>query len=148
MKKALLLTLTFAFASTFTGCNKDDNETSTSTSSVIGKWKTVKFDYYTNGQLTDTETTVEDNINCPDNIEFKNNGTYISLDNDEDCNSVVEETGTYVFNGTTLTTDPIDDSATTVTVLLLNGTDMKIDLTETASDGTVFKNIGYFKKIN
>lgn len=39
-------------------------------------------------------------------------------------------------------------STDTSIVILLTNTDLKIDFTETSSGGTVFKSVGYFKKIN
>lgn len=130
---------------TLISCNKDDDNNSNST--IVGKWRTVKFEYYTDGVLEETETTVEENSSCPDYIEFKDNGTYVVIDNDENCNSRVYENGTYVFDGTTISTT---SGGTTdfSTVITLTSTDLKTDFTETSSDGTVFKNVGYFKKIN
>lgn len=145
MKKNVLLSLTLVFVMTLISCNKDDDNNSNST--IVGKWRTVKFEYYTDGVLEETETTVEENSSCPDYIEFKDNGTYVVIDNDENCNSRVYENGTYVFDGTTISTT---SGGTTdfSTVITLTSTDLKTDFTETSSDGTVFKNVGYFKKIN
>ena len=91
MKKNLLLKLTFVLTLIFTGCSNDDDNNSNPT--IIGKWKTVKFEYYTNGVLDETVTTVEDNSNCPDYIEFKDNGTYVVINNDVNCNSTADESG-------------------------------------------------------
>jgi Lipocalin-like domain len=145
MKKNLLLKLTFVLTLIFTGCSNDDDNNSNPT--IIGKWKTVKFEYYTNGVLDETVTTVEDNSNCPDYIEFKDNGTYVVINNDENCNSTADESGTYVYNGTTISTTSAG-STDISTVILLTNTDLKTDFTETSSGGTVFKNVGFFKKIN
>ena len=145
MKKNLLLTLTLVFAASFIGCSKDDDNNSSST--IVGKWKTVKFEYYTDGVLDETETTVEENSSCPDYIEFKANGTYVVIDNDANCNSTADETGTYVYNGTTISTTS-GGSTDISTVITLTNTDLKTDFTETSSGGTVFKNVGYYKKIN
>lgn len=145
MKKKLLLTLTFVLTLIFTGCNKDDDESSTQ--SIVGKWRTVKFEYYTDGVLDETETTVEENSTCPDYIEFKANGTYVVIDNDANCNSTADESGTYVYNGTTISTTS-GGSTDISTVITLTNTDLKTDFTETSSGGTVYKNVGYFKKIN
>lgn len=144
MRKNLLLTLA-VLATTLISCSKDDD--ATSTPSIVGKWKTEKFDYYTNGQLQETEVTIEDNASCPDFIEFKANYTYVVIENNANCNSTVDETGTYVFNGTTITNNS-NGSLTIGTVISLTSTDMKIDFTETSSQGIVFKNVGYFKKVN
>lgn len=145
MKKNLLLTLTFVLTLIFTACSNDDDNNSNPT--IVGKWKTVKFEYYTDGVLDETVTTVEENSSCPDYIEFKDNGTYIVINNDVNCNSTADESGTYVYNGTTISTTSggFTDIATVIT---LTDSDLKTDLTETSSDGTVFKNVGYFKKIN
>ena len=145
MKKNLLLTLTFVLTTIFIGCSKDDNETSTPT--IVGKWRTEKFDYYTDGQLDETVITVEDNSNCPDYIEFKSNGTYVAIENDANCNSTADESGTYVYNGTNLTTNS-SGSITTITVISLTSTDFKTDFTETSSEGVIYKSVGYFKKTN
>jgi hypothetical protein len=145
MKKNLLLKLTFVLTLIFTGCSNDDDNNSNPT--IIGKWKTVKFEYYTNGVLDETVTTVEDNSNCPDYIEFKDNGTYVVINNDVNCNSTADESGTYVYNGTTISTTSAG-STDISTVILLTNTDLKTDFTETSSGGTVFKNVGFFKKIN
>lgn len=143
--KNLLLTLTFVLSTIFIGCNKDDDESSTQ--SIVGKWRTEKFDYYTDGQLTETEITVEDNTTCPDYIEFKANGTYVVIENDANCNSTADESGTYVYNGTTITTNT-SGSITELIVLSLTSTDLKFDFSETTSEGVVYKNVGYLKKIN
>ena len=145
MKKNLLLKLTFVLTLIFTGCSHDDDNNSNPT--IIGKWKTVKFEYYTNGVLDETVTTVEDNSTCPDYIEFKDNGTYVVINNDVNCNSTADESGTYVYNGTTISTTSAG-STDISTVILLTNTDLKTDFTETSSGGIVFKNVGYFKKIN
>ena len=145
MKKNMLLKLTFVLTLIFTGCSNDDDNNSNPT--IIGKWKTVKFEYYTNGVLDETVTTVEDNSTCPDYIEFKDNGTYVVINNDANCNSTADESGTYVYNGTTISTTSAG-STDISTVILLTNTDLKTDFTETSSGGIVFKNVGYFKKIN
>lgn len=151
MKKNLLLSLTLVFVSTFIGCSKDDDNNSSSINNssptIVGKWRTVKFEYYTNGVLDETVNAVEDNSNCPDYVEFKSNGTYMVIENDANCNSTANESGTYVYNGTNITTNS-NGSTDTSTVISLTNTDLKTDFTETASDGTVFKNVGYYKKIN
>jgi hypothetical protein len=144
MKKNLLLKLTFVLTLIFTGCSNEDDNNSNPT--IIGKWKTVKFEYYTNGVLDETVTTVEDNSTCPDYIEFKDNGTYVVINNDVNCNSTADESGTYVYNGTTISTTSAG-STDISTVILLTNTDLKTDFTETSSGGIVFKNVGYFKKI-
>jgi hypothetical protein len=137
MKKSLLLKLTFVLTLIFTGCSNDDDNNSTT--SIVGKWKTVKVEYYTNGVLDETVTTVEDNSTCPDYIEFKDNGTYVVINNDVNCNSTVDLSGgTYVYNGTTISTT-LEGQTDTFTVILLTNTDLKID----SGDTTV-----YFKKIN
>ena len=137
MKKLLLLKLTFVLTLICTGCSNDDNNNSTT--SIVGKWKTVKVEYYTNGVLDETVTTVEDNSTCPDYIEFKDNGTYVVINNDVNCNSTVDLSGgTYVYNGTTISTT-LEGQTDTFTVILLTNTDLKID----SGDTTV-----YFKKIN
>ena len=135
--------MTIVFATTFLSCSKDE----TSTSSIVGKWKTEKFDYYENGQFQGTDITVEDNSNCPDYVEFKTNGSYESIEKDANCASMVDESGTYVLNGTTLTYNS-SSSSNIVTVTSLTATDLKIEFIETSSQGVVFKNVGYFKKIN
>lgn len=145
MKKYLIVVLTIAFLATSISCSKDDDESSTQ--SIVGKWRTEKFDYYTDGQFDETEITVEENSTCPDYIEFKANGNYESIDKDVDCVSSIDESGTYVFNGTTLTNNS-NGSITIGTVKSLTTTDLKIEFTETSSEGVVYKNVGYFKKIN
>jgi len=137
--------LTLIFVTTLIGCSKDDDNNSSPT--IVGKWRTVKFEYYTNGVLDETETTVEENSTCPDYIEFKTNGTYVVINNDANCNSTADESGTYVYNGTTISTT-LGSSTDTSIVISLTNTDLKIDFTEISSDGTVYKNVGYFKKIN
>ncbi len=145
MKKYLLLSLILFFVSTIIGCSKDNNSSST----IVGKWKQVKFEYYTNGVLDSTVNKVEDNSNCPDYNEFKSNETYVVIENDANCNSTADESGTYVYNGTNITfTDISNGSTYTLTVISLTNSDLKTDFTETSTDGTVFKNVGYFKKIN
>ena len=124
MKKYLIAVLTIAFLATSISCSKDDDESSTQ--SIVGKWRTEKFDYYTDGQLTETEITVEDNTTCPDYIEFKANGTYVVIENDANCNSTADESGTYVYNGTTITTNS-SGSLTELIVLSLTSTDLKFD---------------------
>lgn len=146
MKKNLLLKLTFVLTLIFTGCSNDDNNNSNPT--IVGKWKAVKFEYYTNGVLDETVTTVEDNSTCPDYIEYKDNGTYVVIFNDANCNSTADESGTYVYNGTTISTITAGGSTDITTVITLTNTDLKTDFTETSSGGTVFKNVAYFKKIN
>ncbi len=145
MKKSLLLTLTLILVTTLIGCSKDDDNNSSPT--LVGKWRTVKFEYYTNGVLDETETIVEENSTCPDYIEFKTNGTYVVINNNANCNSTADESGSYVYNGTTIATTSAGSTDTSIVISLTN-TDLKIDFTETSSDGTVFKNVGYFKKIN
>jgi hypothetical protein len=145
MKKLLLLKLTFVLTLICTGCSNDDDNNSTT--SIVGKWRTEKFDYYTDNQFDNTEITVEENSTCPDYIEFKTNGNYESIDKDVDCVTSVDESGTYTFNGTTLTNNS-NGSITTGTVTYLTTTDLKIEFIETSLGGTIFKNVGYFKKIN
>ena len=145
MTKNLLLSLTLVFVTTLISCSKEDDNNSSPT--IVGKWKTVKFEYYTDGVLDETETIVEENSTCPDYIEFKANGTYVVIDNNVNCNSTADESGTYVYNGTTISTTSAG-STDISTVITLTNTDLKTDFTETSSGGTVFKNVGYFKKIN
>ena len=145
MKKNLLLALSIVFVTTLIGCSNDEDNNSSPT--IVGKWRTVKYEYYTDGVLDETETTVEENSSCPDYIEFKDNGTYVVIDNDVNCNSTADESGTYVYNGTTISTTS-GGSTDVSTVITLTNTDLKTDFTETSSGGTVFKNVGYFKKIN
>jgi hypothetical protein len=147
MKKNLLLTLTLIVVTTLIGCSKDDDNNSNSSTTIVGKWRAVKFEYYTDGVLDETVNVVEDNSNCPDYVEFKSNGTYVSIENDANCNSTADENGTYVYNGTTLsyTTGGTTDVSTVIT---LTNTDLKTDFTETSSGGIVFKNVAYFKRIN
>ena len=145
MKKNLLLVLSIVFVTTLIGCSNDEDNNSSPT--IVGKWKNVKFEYYTDGVLVETETIVEENSSCPDYIEYKDNGTYVVIFNDANCNSTADENGTYVYNGTTLSKTS-GGSTDISTVITLTNTDLKTDFTETASDGTVFKNVAYFKKIN
>ena len=145
MKKNLLLALSIVFVTTLIGCSNDEDNNSSPT--IVGKWRTVKYEYYKDGVLDETETIVEENSSCPDYIEFKDNGTYVVIDNDVNCNSTADESGTYVYNGTTISTTS-GGSTDVSTVITLTNTDLKTDFTETSSGGTVFKNVGYFKKIN
>ena len=145
MKKNLLLALSIVFVTTLIGCSNDEDNNSSPT--IVGKWRTVKYEYYTDGVLDETVTTVEENSSCPDYIEFKDNGSYVVIDNDVNCNSTADESGTYVYNGTTISTTS-GGSTDVSTVITLTNTDLKTDFTETSSGGTVFKNVGYFKKIN
>lgn len=145
MKKRLILTLTLVLAATIMGCSNDDDNTSSPT--IVGKWKAVKYEYYTDGVLDEIENVVEDNTNCPDYVEFKSEGTFVSIENDANCNSTADESGTYVFNGTTLTYT-VSGFTESLTVISLTTTDLKTDFSETSSDGTVFKSVAYFKKIN
>ena len=145
MKKYLIAVLTIAFLATSISCSKDDDESSTQ--SIVGKWRTEKFDYYTDGQFNETEITVEENSTCPEYSELKANGDYEWIDKDVECVSSIDESGTYVFNGTTLTNNS-NGSITIGTVKSLTTTDLKIEFTETSSEGVVYKNVGYFKKIN
>ena len=136
MKRRIVLAA-FAFATTLIGCGSDDN--GTSTASIVGKWRAEKFDYYRNGQLQQTQIIEEENASCPDNVEFKTNGTFVALELDADCNASVDDSGTYTFDGTTITYNS-DASISTGTVISLNTTDMKVDFTETPSEGGVYKN--------
>ncbi len=147
MKKNLLLALSIVFVTTLIGCSNDEDNNSNSNPTIVGKWKNVKFEYYTNGVLDETVNVVEENSSCPDYIEYKDNGTYVVIDNDVNCNSTADESGTYVYNGTTISTTS-GGSTDVSTVITLTNTDLKTDFTETSSGGTVFKNVGYFKKIN
>ena len=140
MKKNLLLALSIVFVTTLIGCSNDEDNNSSPT--IVGKWRTVKYEYYTDGVLDETETIVEENSSCPDYIEFKDNGTYVVIDNDVNCNSTADESGTYVYNGTTISTTS-GGSTDVSTVITLTNTDLKTDFTETSSGGTVFKNVGY-----
>lgn len=144
MKRRIVLALAFVFATTLIGCGSDDS--GSSNISIVGKWKTEKFDYYRNGQFEETQIIVEENASCPDNVEFKSDGTYVVLELDADCNDLVDDSGTYEFNGTTITYTS-DGFVSKGTVMSLNATDMKVDYTETALDGVVYKNVGYFKRI-
>ena len=141
MKKKLVITL--ALVAIFSGCNKDDEG---STQSLVGKWRTVKFDYYINGVFDETQTTVEENSTCPDYIEFKANGTYVVIENDASCNATADESGTYEFNGTNITTTS-NGSTEIVTVISLTNTDLKTDFTTSSGSGE-YKTVGYFKKVN
>lgn len=145
MKKKLVAILTLALTTTFLSCGTDD--AITSSPSIVSKWKTVKIESYTNGVLVETTNVVEDNSACPDYVEFKSNGTYISIENDANCNSTADDSGTYVFNGTNITYVS-NGSTDTLTVIELTDTDLKTDFTETTTEGIVFKNVIYFKRIN
>ena len=145
MKKNLLLALSIVFVTTLIGCSNDEDNNSSPT--IVGKWRAVKFEHYTDGVLDETETIVEENSSCPDYIEFKDNGTYVVILNDANCNSTADENGTYVYNGTTLS-QTSGGSTDISTVITLTNTDLKTDFTETSSDGTVFKNVASFKRIN
>ncbi len=147
MKKNLLLALSIVFVTTLIGCSNDEDNNSNSSPTIVGKWKNVKFEYYTNGVLDETVNVVEENSSCPDYIEYKDNGTYVVIFNDANCNSTADENGTYVYNGTTLSKTS-GGSTDISTVITLTNTDLKTDFTETSSDGTVFKNVAYFKEIN
>ena len=147
MKKNLLLALSIVFVTTLIGCSNDEDNNSNSNPTIVGKWKNVKFEYYTNGVLDETVNVVEENSSCPDYIEYKDNGTYVVIFNDANCNSTADENGTYVYNGTTLS-NTSGGSTDISTVITLTNTDLKTDFTETSSDGTVFKNIASFKRIN
>lgn len=145
MKKYLTAVLTIVMLSTSISCSSDDDNDSTPT--IVGKWRIEKFDYYTDGQLDETVIIVEDNSNCPDYLEFKTNDTYVFIKNDANCNSTVDESGTYVYNGTTITYIT-NGSATDLTVISLTSSDLKYDFTETTSEGVSYKTVGYLKKIN
>lgn len=147
MKKNLLLSLTLIIVTTFIGCSKDDDNNPNSSPTIVGKWRAVKFEYYTNGVLDQTVNVVEDNSNCPDYGEYKDNGTYVVILNDANCNSTADENGTYVYNGTTLSKTS-GGSTDIATVITLTNTDLKTDLTETSLDGTVFKTVASLKRIN
>ena len=141
MKKKLVITL--ALVAIFSGCNNNDEGAN---QSIVGKWRTVKFDYYINGVFDETQTTVEENSTCPDYIEFKANGTYIVIENDANCNAAADESGTYEFNGTNITTTS-NGSTEILTVISLTNTDLKTDFTD-SSGSAEYKSVGYFKKIN
>ena len=145
MKKNLLLALSIVFVTTLIGCSNDEDNNSSPT--IVGKWRAVKFEYYTDGVLVETVNVVEDNSSCPDYGEYKDNGTYVVILNDANCNSTADENGTYVYNGTTLS-QTSGGSTDISTVITLTNTDLKTDFTETSSDGTVFKNVASFKRIN
>ena len=145
MKKKLLVSLTLVLTLAFMGCSKDENNSSTAT--IVGKWKTVKGEYYTNGLLVNEEIVVEDNSNCPDYLEFKSNGTYVSIFNDASCNSTTDEIGSYIFNGTTIIINSGGFTAN-YTVVSFTGNELKTEFTETSSDGTVYKDVIYRTKIN
>jgi hypothetical protein len=74
--------------------------------------------------------------------------TYVVINNDINCNSTADENGTYVYNGTTISSTSAGGSTDITTVITLTNSDLKTDFTETSSGGTVFKNVAYFKKIN
>lgn len=145
MKTSALITLTLVSVLIFTSCNKDNDDQS-ETQSIVGKWRTVKFDYYVNGAFDETQTTVEENSTCPDYVEFKANDTYVVIENDANCNATADESGTYEFNGTNIITNS-NGSTETSTVISLTNTDLKIDFTD-SSGGTEYKSVGYFKKVN
>lgn len=145
MKKKLLVSLTLVLTLTFMGCSKDDGNSSNST--IVGKWKAVKFEYYTNGVLDEEDIVVEDNSSCPDYLEYKSNGTYVSIENDASCNSITDESGSYVYNGSNITVNSGGLTAA-YTVVSFTGNELKTEFTETSSDGTVFKNVAYRTKIN
>ena len=86
-------------------------------------------------------------MNCSDYVEFKSNNTYLSIENNANCNSTVDESGTYIYDGTNLTTNS-NGSSETLTVMSLTSSDLKYDLTETSSGGITYKTVGYLKKIN
>lgn len=144
MKKKLVLAAAFVFATTLIGCGSDDNNTSTP--SLVGKWRAEKFDYYRNGQFEETQIIEEENASCPDNVEFKTNGTFVALELDADCNASVDDSGTYTFDGTTITYN--SGLSPSGIVISLNATDLKVDFTVTSSEGVVYKNVGYFKRMN
>lgn len=153
MKKHLLLTLTLAlfFVTTFIGCSKGDGidpgNGINPGSTLVGKWRTVKTVYYENGVLDLTETTVEENSSCPDYVEFKNNGTYVTIDNDANCYSTTVESGTYNLSGSTISITS-GGSTYSATVTTLTNTDLITDFTQTSSSGNVYRSVRYFKKIN
>ena len=144
MKKKLLLALSLGLMITFTGCSSDEDS---STTSIVGKWKSEKFDYYTNGVLDETVITVEENSSCPDYVEFKSNGTYVSIENDVNCNATADASGTYTYNGTNIFYNSWGVTES-ITVISLTSSRMKYDITETSSEGIVYKTVGYLKKIN
>ena len=96
MKKNLFLSLTLVFVTTLIGCSKDDDNNSNSSPTIVGKWRAVKFEYYTDGVLVETVNVVEDNSSCPDYGEYKDNGTYVVILNDANCNSTADENGTCI----------------------------------------------------
>lgn len=147
MKKNLLLTLILIIITTLIGCSKNDDNNSNSSPTIVGKWRSVKLEFYENDVLSLTNNYVEDNSNCPDYDEYKDNGTYVIIFNDANCNSTVSQNGTYVHNGTTLS-ETSGGSTIISKVITLTNTDLKIEFTENSPHGTVFKYVNYYKRIN
>ncbi|ELM3651473.1 hypothetical protein RYR30_002473 [Flavobacterium psychrophilum] len=147
MKKNLLLTLTLIIITTLIGCSKNDDNNSNSSPTIVGKWREVKFESYKNDVLDQTNNYIEDNSNCPDYDEYKDNGTYVVVFNDVNCNSTIKQNGTYVHNGITLSLTS-GGSTNISKVTKLTNTDLIIEFTENSSDGNVFKEVEYYKRIN
>lgn len=137
-KKTLfsVITLTLVFTM-LTSCSKDDSN-AVNANSLIGKWKHVKIETYTNGQLTDSYTD-DGNASCPDYVEFKSGGTYYYFESYSNCDDNWSEDGTYSFDGNNI----ILDGADVYKVVTLNSTVLVVDFNDS---GDVIRD--YYEKIN
>ncbi len=143
MKKVLLIGLCLLVIS----CAKNDIDYPDDTPStlLLGKWKLVKTDFYSNDVLEETEINIQDNNTCPDYIEFKANRIRNLVSKDENCVITFTIVGQYVYNPThqMLT---ITETSESFSVINLTNTDLITEKSYTES-GIPKKKIIYYQKV-
>ena len=102
MKKILLLFVSTLFiGASVVSCSSDDDKPNNS-AKIVGKWNQVKMTYTALGE---SDEYLHEHL-CPsmkDYVEFKDNGTALSVDHNEECLIEYEETLSWsITNGNTL----------------------------------------------
>ena len=123
-------------------CSKDDE----APASVVGKWTLLKINFYSNNVLVNTEIENQDNITCPDYIQFNSNGTFNNILKDVNCNITFSSNGNYIYNPS-LDILEITETEESFAVINITNNDLTTELSYTES-GIPKKRKAYYQKIN
>lgn len=142
MKNALKVTALFLLVTlSFTSCSKSDDNSATS-GNIVAKWNYSKEGEIVSGQ--EVLTDYQHEAGCTkDNVEFKSNGTFTFTEYGTNC-VVSTYNGTYTKSGDTVVATALG-SSTTLTVLQLDASTLKVKYTDTF-DGTTTTHVEVYIK--
>lgn len=142
MKKIFFLFVSVALLiASLISCSSDDNGGSSS-GSLVGKWYPEKVVTIFMGE-SDEEEHEHLCASKKDYVELKSNGTFLSVDHDEDC-VAYEDEGTWVKEGNQLTVVS-DGEAFTAEIVSITSSKFVIKETVTWAGMTIEYEIHYKK---